>query len=90
MLRHVSERDQMMAAILAAPGDDGPRRTYADWLTRRGDPMGEFITLQLRDGDGHADWRASAAADAIRQQHRRQLGSADQGALRQHVSPRFS
>lgn len=69
MLPHVSEDDQMLAAILAAPDDDGPRRLYADWLTRRGDPRGEFIRLQLLDGDNHADWRASAAADKIRQEH---------------------
>ncbi len=69
MLPQVSDHDQMLAAILAAPDDDAPRRAYAEWLTRRGDPRGEFITLQLLDGDNHADWRAAAAADAIRQQH---------------------
>ncbi|HVN01403.1 MAG TPA: TIGR02996 domain-containing protein [Caulobacteraceae bacterium] len=65
----MGEGEQLLAAILAAPADDRPRRAYADWLTRRGDPRGEFITLQLRDGDNHADWRARDAAEAIRQEH---------------------
>ncbi|MCA9567021.1 MAG: TIGR02996 domain-containing protein, partial [Myxococcales bacterium] len=37
----------LLAAIWANPDDDGPRAVYADWLTERGDPRGEFITLQL-------------------------------------------
>jgi uncharacterized protein (TIGR02996 family) len=35
-----------MAAIAAAPDDDAPRRAYAAWLTRQGDPRGEFIAAQ--------------------------------------------
>lgn len=37
----------MLAAIEAAPDEDGPRLVYADWLQQRGDPRGEFIALQL-------------------------------------------
>lgn len=33
-------------AILDAPDDDGPRLMYADWLTERDDPRGEFIRVQ--------------------------------------------
>lgn len=40
------EEDAMLAAIDAAPDDDGPRSIYADWLQERGDPRGEFIALQ--------------------------------------------
>jgi uncharacterized protein (TIGR02996 family) len=32
--------------ILANPDAGGPRLRYADWLTQRGDPRGEFIHLQ--------------------------------------------
>jgi len=37
----------LVEAILASPDDDAPRIVYADWLTERGDPRGEFITVQL-------------------------------------------
>ena len=45
--------DPLIDDILAAPDDDGPRQVYADSLTERGDPRGEFITLQLKLA--HAD-----------------------------------
>ncbi|MCA9176392.1 MAG: TIGR02996 domain-containing protein [Planctomycetales bacterium] len=32
--------------ILAHPDDDAPRLVYADWLSEREDPRGEFIRLQ--------------------------------------------
>ena len=38
----------LLAAIYAAPDEDAPREVYADWLSQRGDPRGEFIALQLR------------------------------------------
>lgn len=37
----------LLAAVYASPADDAPRRVYADFLLERGDPRGEFITLQL-------------------------------------------
>lgn len=37
----------LLAEVAARPDDDGPRGVYADWLTERGDPRGELITLQL-------------------------------------------
>jgi uncharacterized protein (TIGR02996 family) len=40
--------EELVAAILAAPDDDEPRLVYADWLTDRGDPRGEFIELSCR------------------------------------------
>ncbi|MFL5341256.1 MAG: TIGR02996 domain-containing protein [Gemmataceae bacterium] len=37
-----------LAAILAAPDDDGPRLVYADWLEERGDTdRSEFIRVQI-------------------------------------------
>ena len=38
---------ELLAAVYAAPDDDGPRLVYADWLLERGDPRGEFIALQF-------------------------------------------
>ncbi len=36
----------LLAAVLAAPDADAPRLVYADWLCERGDPRGDFISLQ--------------------------------------------
>lgn len=38
--------DALLASIRAAPDDDAPRLVYADWLSERGDPRGEFIAVQ--------------------------------------------
>lgn len=38
----------LLAAIRAAPHEDGPRAVYADALLARDDPRGEFIAVQLR------------------------------------------
>jgi len=46
--RSAASEDELLAAIWAAPGDDGPRLVYADFLQERGDPRGEFIALQCR------------------------------------------
>lgn len=38
----------LLAAVLAAPDDDGPRLVYADWLEENGDPeRAEFIRVQI-------------------------------------------
>jgi uncharacterized protein (TIGR02996 family) len=42
------EELRMLDAILDDPWDDEARAVYADWLSQRGDPQGEFIALQLR------------------------------------------
>ncbi len=39
-------RVAFMADILAHPDDDAPRLVYADWLSERGDPRGELISVQ--------------------------------------------
>ena len=37
---------ELLAAVLAHPDDDGARHVFADALIERGDPRGEFITVQ--------------------------------------------
>lgn len=37
---------EFLEQIWRRPDDDGVRQVYADWLGERGDPRGEFITLQ--------------------------------------------
>jgi uncharacterized protein (TIGR02996 family) len=56
-----------IAAVLAAPDDDTPRRAYAAWLTARGHWRGEFITAQL---DAVEDWQAEGAARAMLSEER--------------------
>jgi uncharacterized protein (TIGR02996 family) len=54
----------LLAAIAAAPQDDGPRLAYADWAEANGDPArAEFIRVQCevaRRWDGHR-YRKNAA-----------------------------
>ncbi|MDX2010832.1 MAG: TIGR02996 domain-containing protein [Myxococcaceae bacterium] len=39
--------EELLAHIFDHPGDVTARAVFADWLTERGDPRGEFIALQL-------------------------------------------
>jgi uncharacterized protein (TIGR02996 family) len=39
--------DELLQAVYANPGADGPRSVYSDFLLERGDRLGEFIALQL-------------------------------------------
>src|SRR5947209_6126110 len=42
------DESAFVAAILAAPDDDGPRLVFADWLEERGDTdRSEFIRVQI-------------------------------------------
>ncbi|PCC75030.1 repeat-companion domain-containing protein [Nannocystis exedens] len=89
-----AERD-FMAEIVAAPRDDAPRLAFADWLTQRGDPRGEFIRLQCAS----ASATPSAAqdpwqrADALLRRHeaawvgelRELLGAAGQANYRPYT-----
>lgn len=43
-----SEEAELIAQVIAAPDDDGPRMVLADYWTAKGDPRGEFTTLQCR------------------------------------------
>jgi len=47
-------REQLWAAVLAAPADDAPRRVLSDWLLEQGDARGEVIQLQLLSAAGKA------------------------------------
>lgn len=53
--RGVAVAHELLAAVYAAPGDDGPREVLADHLLQRGDPYGEFLSLQLARSHGRAD-----------------------------------
>jgi uncharacterized protein (TIGR02996 family) len=62
----------LLAAILASPDDDGPRRIYADHLAEQGDPRGELIALQLSsaivpDDDPRRAEVAAREAELIKQ-----------------------
>jgi uncharacterized protein (TIGR02996 family) len=46
---------ELIAAVAAAPEDDGPRLVYADWLLERGDVLGELIRVQCRLAAGDGD-----------------------------------
>ena len=49
----------LLRAICDAPHEDAPRLVYADWLTERGDPRGEFIAAQcLRTIESRERWSA--------------------------------
>lgn len=57
---------KFFAQVVAEPDDDAPRLVLADWLEERGDPLGEFISLQVKKPthkrietlrlDHYADW----------------------------------
>lgn len=47
--------DELLQAVLAAPDDEAPRLVLADWLTERGDPRGEFISIQCQRARGVED-----------------------------------
>lgn len=60
----------LLAAVDAAPADDGPRLAYADWVYDHGDPaLGEFILVQcelarLAAGADEPDGDTRVAVDA--------------------------
>lgn len=63
---------ELISAVKAAPDDDGPRLVLADFWTSKGDPRGEFITLQCR---------LAAAKD---DEARRKLRIAENKLLKEH------
>jgi uncharacterized protein (TIGR02996 family) len=46
----MDQERSFLEAIRRRPGSRATRRVYADWLTDRGDPRGEFIQLQCEAG----------------------------------------
>ncbi len=64
--------DELLAQVYASPDDDGPRLVYADWLTAKGDPRGEFILLQCRlaaTPDDEARRKLKVAENKLLKQH---------------------
>ncbi|MDP3152646.1 MAG: TIGR02996 domain-containing protein [Archangium sp.] len=58
-------RADLLAAVLADPEADAPRLVYADWLHERGDPRGDFISIQCelaRGSPREAELEEEAAA----------------------------
>ena len=41
------DQNAFLHTICAHPDEDAPRLVYADWLDERGDPLGEFIRVQV-------------------------------------------
>ena len=41
------QQNAFLQTICANPEDDAPRLVYADWLDERGNPLGEFIRVQV-------------------------------------------
>jgi uncharacterized protein (TIGR02996 family) len=66
------QEEALRQAIAAAPGEDGPRLRYADWLSARGDPLGDFIRVQIERESctGPDRWRALLARERqLREAH---------------------
>lgn len=65
----MSDRDALLAGLLAQPDDDTPRLIYADWLEENGDPdRGEFIRVEIElartpPGTGEAERRRCRLLD---------------------------
>jgi uncharacterized protein (TIGR02996 family) len=41
------DQNAFLRTICSQPDDDAPRLIYADWLDEHGDPLGEFIRVQI-------------------------------------------
>lgn len=62
---------ELLSAIWKSPTDDTVRQVYADFLSERGNPHGEFITLQLADADGRLDAAGKKRMKALQKEHAR-------------------
>jgi len=69
----MTTEQSLLAQIHEHPTEDAPRLVYAHWLTSRGDPRGELITLQCR---------LAATPD---DEARRKLKTAENRLLKQHA-----
>lgn len=67
------DASMMLAAIVAHPDDDTPRAVFADWLTERRDPRGEFIALQLARAHRKATPEERRREAALLASHRQAL-----------------
>jgi uncharacterized protein (TIGR02996 family) len=50
----MNEHEAFIRAILADPADDTPRLIFADWLTERGSPFGDYLASAMKM-DRHSD-----------------------------------
>jgi uncharacterized protein (TIGR02996 family) len=73
---HASDAEAFERAVLENPADVGPWSAYADYLTERGDPRGEFMQVQLALEDevrSPAERKALAAREkALLKAHERE------------------
>jgi len=60
------EGEALLAAVLAAPADDGARLVYADWLLEQGDPRGELIQLECALVERPTDKALAKRAEEVR------------------------
>jgi uncharacterized protein (TIGR02996 family) len=63
--------EQLLQAIYADPDDLEARAVYADWLSDRGDPRGELISLQLNALRGTATREERTQAKKLLKAHQR-------------------
>lgn len=64
--------DALYLAVWKNPDDDAPRVVLADFLSQRGDPRGEFITLQLAAAAGTLDKAGRAREKELLKRHKKQ------------------
>jgi uncharacterized protein (TIGR02996 family) len=62
--------EALLDAVVASPDDDTPRLMFADYLTERSDPRGEFIALQCARAAGRVSDEARRREAELFQQHR--------------------
>ena len=63
-----ADEQRLLDAICESPEDDEPRLVLADLLTSRGDPRGEFISLQIA-AESSVNRDAVACAEALLATH---------------------
>lgn len=61
--------EQLLAAVLERPDDDGPRQVLSDFLLEKGDPRGEFIALQFKRRTGGLAPKDEAREKALINKH---------------------
>lgn len=58
--QNTKSADELASAVFARPDDDAPRLVYADFLSERGDELGELISLQVRRARGEGTFEMLA------------------------------
>jgi uncharacterized protein (TIGR02996 family) len=69
--------ERLIEAIRAAPEDDAARLVYADWLSERGDAMGEMIAIACRKKRTPAQTKVLTRLQAEVEQGLKKLGVDD-------------